>query len=186
MGDPALLSQPRVTLATPEQAAVAYVENRYVVLRGLLSSDGTATLLAATAGVKSTRTWCQTTDHTWAQQLFVPDELPFEFFCQDDVVDLVLAACGLTGLDELQVWTSIYAPGEFIGPHTDKSGTIQLLVCLATTPGPDQGGVLHIAGQEIFLSPGDAILFEAVSQEHFITPPVSGVRIVLAGRYFLT
>lgn len=88
-------------------------------------------------------------------------------------------------ISKLMCWTSIYAPGEFINPHRDRSGTIQLLVCLMNPQRGDCGDYLHLPGTRLFLASGDAVAFEATTQEHFTTPG-SKPRIVLVGRYSMS
>jgi hypothetical protein len=67
---------------------------------------------------------------------------------------------------------------------------VQLLVCLQAPPSSQNGGKLFVDGTELFLTPGDAVVFEAVRLEHYTTPLVASEdepdprRIVLVGRYY--
>lgn len=91
-------------------------------------------------------------------------------------------------------WVSRYSVAEYINPHRDRSGTIQLLLCLQAPPRTN-GGILCIehAGKrmEAPLGEGDAIVFQATRLLHYTTPLAPSFslprpsRVVAVARFFL-
>jgi len=95
--------------------------------------------------------------------------------------------------EQIRVWTSVYRLGEHIDRHRDRSGNVQLMVCLKNDA--VQGGSTHfecLDGEERVerLRPGDAVLFRAREIFHFTDPvegpceEASGVRCVAVGRFY--
>lgn len=94
---------------------------------------------------------------------------------------------------KLHVWTSAYRGGEHIDRHRDRSGAIQMMVCLQNDA--TEGGATHfecLDGVERIeaLRPGDAILFRAREIFHFTepvkgeVPPKEPIRTVAVGRFY--
>lgn len=171
--------------------AVQYAEARFVRLPHLLTPYQAALLLSTTQDVASKRVICGgISDVTWDEQNFGSLHPAYQFFHVDTVLDIVQAVSGLKTVRELRCWTSGYGPGEYINPHRDKAGTVQLLVCLLAPSDPRNGGTLCVNGVELFLTPGEAVLFEATTLEHYTTPLIPSEeapdprRVVLVGRYF--
>ena len=90
-------------------------------------------------------------------------------------------------------WTSIYQTNEYINPHKDTSGDLQILLCLQNDGFAENGlFCFRINDQEhkIFLHPGDLIYFKATDIEHYTTPLISTtennfpIRIVAVARQF--
>jgi alkylated DNA repair dioxygenase AlkB len=81
------------------------------------------------------------------------------------------AISGLGPFDpaQTQVWINRYQPGDWIPPHEDKSGDVQVLVCLEAPPAGETGGVLHVLDQPYPLATGDVVLFRASGLEHRMT-----------------
>lgn len=168
-----------------------YTSERLVSLPGLIAPNNAYELLMATQAVPARRVWCGLERVTWCEQNFEPGHLAYELFEREQAVGLVTTLTGLSERRGLSVWTSAYGAGEYINPHRDSSGSIQLLVCLQAPSDPVQGGELIVDGTRMFLRPGDAIAFEATTLEHHTTPLIATVdepdprRVVLVGRYFL-
>lgn len=70
---------------------------------------------------------------------------------------------------QTQVWINRYQPGDWIPPHEDKSGDVQVLVCLEAPPAGETGGVLHVEDQPYPLATGDVVLFRASGLNHRMT-----------------
>jgi hypothetical protein len=169
-----------------------YRRDRFVPISGLLDLSNAAALLAATEDVPAYRVRVSGNTDTWDEQNFDPNHPAYQFFEQDILVGFIRTLTGLKRVNQLMAWTSIYRLGEYINPHTDSAGSTQLLVCLKAPRSPEQGGKLVVGGQELFLTPGDAIAFEATSLEHCTTPLIATKdepeprRVVLVGRYFMS
>lgn len=180
-----------VPLSLSPGLAERYARERFVHLPALITPDNAQKLLVCTQDVPSKRVQCGLEHVTWCEQSFEPGHPVYEFFERDQAVELATGLAGLRECRGLAVWASIYGVGEYINSHRDSSGSIQLLVCLQTPPGPINGGELIVDGARMFLRPGDATAFEATTLEHHTTPLMATVeepsprRVVLVGRYFL-
>lgn len=142
------------------------------------------------------RVMCGIPNVTWDEQDIPRDHMLFRFFEDEVVVNQVRRAASISdgmSLKSLQVWISRYRVGEYINPHKDGDGTVQMIMCLKAGR-VDNGGALCLkVGEEnrsIFLTPGDTIIFNATSIEHFTTPLVTTpgnpnpIRIVAVARYY--
>lgn len=171
--------------------AERYTKERLVHLPGLISPGEAQQLLASTEYIPARRVWCGLEDVSWHEQTFEPGHPAHDFFEQEQAKELVMGLAGRESYLGLTSWTSIYSVGEYINPHRDAAGSIQLLLCLQSPPSPANGGELVVGGSRLFLRPGDAVVFEATALEHYTTPLVPTVeeanprRTVLVGRYFL-
>lgn len=174
-----------------EQLAKQYAAVRFAPIPVLLYPDHARTLLATTANVPARRVQCGNRHVAWDEQSFDPGHPAYQFFEQPGLVELAQTLTGRKAMTGLTCWTSGYRSGEYINPHRDRAGTIQLLVCLQAPRSPQNGGTLIVDGNELFLSPGQAIAFDATSLEHYTTPLTPSEdepdpqRVVLVGRYFL-
>ena len=163
---------------------------RYVVLPKLLSAESVTTLLAHTADTVIERSICHRAANTFGEQSFNTTHLVAEFFMQAGMLQLARRLLGSGHISEVKCWSLVYEPGEFIDPHKDASGAIQILICLQAPRSRQNGGELIVDGQAFFLTTGDAIAFEATSLEHQTTPLVgtaddpSPRRTVVVGRYY--
>jgi len=73
-----------------------------------------------------------------------------------------------------------YAPGAFVPPHVDPplvEGLVHVRMNLLVAAA-DEGGVLRLAGVEVPLAPGDAVVFRPDRDEHEVTRVSSGERLV--------
>jgi alkylated DNA repair dioxygenase AlkB len=174
-----------------------YERERYVLLPGLLPEPTAERLALATVDLPSRRVTVASPEYTQWDELDVkPRPELTHVFLSEPVVGIVLDAIGRTSVadNEVLCWANRYRAGERIAPHRDGSGTVQCLVCLKA-PIESRGGVLHLdttAGARACpLAPGDAVVWEATTIEHWITPLVATVddpepeRVVLVGRYYL-
>ena len=173
-----------------EQYSREFVSDRSVYIPGLISPDQADVLLAATNDTPSTRVICGDERVSWDSQNFTEGHPVYQFFLRQDVTQMIDGITGINGRRELMVWTSCYAAWEYINPHRDVAGLIHLLICLEAPPSPHNGGSLFVDKRELFLRPGDAVLFDACRLEHYTSPlvPTEEVsaprRTVLVGRYF--
>lgn len=174
-----------------ETLAEQYRPARYVVLPELLSAANVTTLLARTAGTVIERRTCHRDANTFGEQSFDTTHPVAEFFMRADMLQLARTLLGAGHISEVRCWSLVYGPGEFIDPHKDASGAIQILICLQAPGSRQNGGELIVDGQAFFLTTGDAIAFEATSLEHGTTPLAgtaddpSPRRTVVVGRYYV-
>lgn len=91
------------------------------------------------------------------------------------------------------IWTSEYKHNEYINPHRDTHGTVQLLICLKNECAPESGILgMDYKGERYYhnLNPGDAVLFKATKIRHWTSPAIAKskelpCRIVLIARYHI-
>lgn len=173
----------------PELTSLFAVQ-RFVHLPGLIRPDRAAYLLESTERNVRRRVECGLEKVSWEEQELVPGDPGYEFCRHPRLTRLVQALAGPVTINNLMCWTSQYGAGEYINPHRDRYGTVQVLVCLKSVRTPHQGGSLVVAGTELFLCAGDAVVFEATRLEHHTTPLVASaeeptpMRVVLVGRYY--
>jgi len=78
-----------------------------------------------------------------------------------------------SSLVRTECWINLYRAGEYISPHRDVAGSIQLLIALVSADS-ECGGIfianIHGRKLEFLLAPGDGMLFEATTVEHYTTP----------------
>jgi hypothetical protein len=172
------------TMPDPSLAADQFLCDRFVYLPGFLPSDEAAWLLSTTDGIPAKSVQCGLPDVRWGEQQFDAGHPAYELFVSSRVIDFIGRLTGMINLHGLEVWTSCYAPGQFINAHRDGRGTIQLLINLRAPSDASHGGRLHVDGTELFLTPGDAVAFKATELEHY-TSPATEHRVVLVGRYFM-
>lgn len=172
-----------------------YQQLKWLVFPSLISSTQVDDLLTSLAPLPTRTVICGDPTIRFGQQ-DVPEKHPLAQFFQDqEVVHLVLTLLQAGGVQRCQCWTSVYGPGQYINAHRDRAGHTQLVVCLQSPSDVTGGGSLlltHRNGhQRVFLTPGDAVLFEATTIEHATTAlqPTEQCenpkRIVAVGRYFL-
>ncbi|KAF0847067.1 hypothetical protein [Nocardia caishijiensis] len=166
-----------------------FTRRRYVHLPGLVRAERAARLLESTEGLARRRVECGLENVSWDEQELVVGDPGYEFCRSPRLTQLIRMLVGTT-VGPPVCWTSCYSVGEYINPHRDRGGTAQLLLCLKSPLTSSQGGSLILEGAELFLSPGDAVLFEATRLEHHTTPLVASevdpapTRTVLVARYY--
>ncbi len=175
-----------------------YVRDRLVMIPAFLSPENVVRLERAAHGLPSRRVTVRSHRHTEWDELDVTGRAELtQVFKMNRALDLVQMALSVSNVAERRVvcWANRYRVGEHIAPHCDKSGTVQLIVSLKAPISELNGGVLHLnlseGARAYSLAPGDAVLWEATTVEHWTTPLVSTPderdpeRLVLVGRYFL-
>jgi hypothetical protein len=176
---------------TKEELSSRYEENRFALIKAFIGPEETKTLLTATYSTPARRVICGIPNVSWDEQNFDPEHPAHQFFWQREITDLIRSMTQLGTIDQLACWTSVYGLGEYINPHCDRGGSIQLLVCLQSPASHRNGGELTVGNQTFFLTAGDAVAFEATKLVHHTTPLVGSEsdpnprRVVLVGRYFL-
>lgn len=141
------------------------------------------------------RVICGDRNITWMEQPIEQGTLLFDFFLSDGVLQKINDSVRTRNVarPRLMCWSSIYGAFEYIDPHMDTDGDLQIILCLKSVK-KKLGGtlVLEFAGRraEIHLSTGDAVLFKATKVLHHTTPLLPSKlvpnpeRIVAVGRYF--
>lgn len=146
-----------------------------------------------TSGLKSRRVRCGVADITWDEQRVPPRHGLYKFFSSSPVISSIAALLGRSNREvrQLTCWVSRYCEGEYIAPHRDAEGTVQIVLSLQQSVGASGGHlVLGDYDAQFRLRPGDAIIFRASSITHFTTPLVSTPvcpepsRVVAVARYF--
>src|SRR2546423_6884667 len=165
----------------------------YVVIRDLINPTAAARFEALTRSLPARRVICGVPDVSWEEQSVPYDHPLYRLFFS---VPLKAAMCELLRQDAgwgFTCWVSRYQLGEYISPHTDASGTLQVLLMLRGVDAA-QGGVLTLVTDSgnvaVDLRDGDALCFRATSITHFTTPLTwtaqcpTPTRVVAVGRYF--
>lgn len=178
--------------------AAEYKKSRLLVLRSFLT-EKSADLTYQQTRVLHSRRVCvtQELDMRWSEQVICENSDIYRSCGSAPVVKLMSSIGGSAAgcaLSMYQCWINNYVDDEYVTPHCDVAGSIQALVCLKSWA--NGGNLVAVIGgreKEIYLSKGDAVLFEASKITHYTTPmrPVYGLsgrreRVTLAARYFFT
>jgi hypothetical protein len=167
----------------------------YALHRKLVSSRVAAQMYAATRPMGARRVICGDEGVSWTERDVDPDSWIGRFFRSDPCMQRIAAFSGVETPESCTIhcWTSEYALGEYINPHLDGAGDVQIVLSLRA-PSPANGGFLHVCYQEhtdqFHLSVGDAMLFRATAVQHWTTPLAATAedpnpeRIVVVARYF--
>jgi hypothetical protein len=167
----------------------------YKHIPGFISKEEAEQFYTETLDATARRVMCGIKDIEWDEQDIPPDKKTYEFFGSSRIEKLfsdTLPGDGHCTVNRI-CWISKYKENEFINPHKDSCGDIQLIVCLKNCE-EENGGFLIVrdeAGEnKIFLTAGDAVLFTASQLEHYTTPLKRSERypyperIVAVSRYF--
>lgn len=73
-----------------------------------------------------------------------------------------------------------YPEGGSIMPHRDKHVLGKHLRCGILLQRPQMGGTLFIDNEEVCMNPGDAVIYRADEEEHWVTTVLQGERYLLA------
>jgi len=165
------------------------------LLPGLLSRDEAARVASATSSLPTRRAYRGNTGVTFDSQALGPGSELYDLFQSAPMVCTARAGLGLpegAPVQRLIGWIHRYKVGEYIPPHRDVSGDIQLVVSLHQPP-PENGGTLFVADvgglHPVPLSTGDALLFVARELTHYsvaLVPTIDNprpVKVVAVGRY---
>lgn len=165
---------------------------RFALVRRFISREMASSLLAAADGDPVREVICQDDNVRFGEQDFFEGHPIFEFFRSDLLLPLARRALQKDDTPELLCWTSVYGLGQYINPHKDIAGDVQIIVCLQA-PAQEHGGALFISlpegEQEVILAPGDAVIFKASALTHRTTPLIATPdnpapkRAVAVGRY---
>jgi hypothetical protein len=157
--------------------AESYLRAGYVVLPRFVHEGTVAELEAATVGLPTRRVHVASGGVRWDEQA-VNDGHPLrDFFAAPAVVGLIGQVIGTApARPSLRCWISQYSEGEYIDEHTDRGGSLHVLLCLRSDH--DQGGALVLrtsdgADAPIVLKIGDIIIFDAATTPHRTTPLVA-------------
>lgn len=171
-----------------------YASTQHLVVRNLISPATAALLDVMTRSLPGRRVTCRNPDVTWEEQSIGRSQHLYGLFSGRTIRNAVAALLGGgRQFCDLTCWVSRYRVGEYISPHTDAAGTLQVLLMLKPVKAT-QGGVLKLSLHSEFvtvdLREGDALFFCAATLVHFTTPltptpedPLP-LRVVAAGRYF--
>ena len=166
----------------------------YVYVPSLISESDARSLEISTRPLPSRRVICGDRTISWAEQEIPENHELHDFFSSQRVRGAVAALLNTSSsLRHLTCWVSRYVQNEYIGPHKDRAGTLQIVLSLNGT-GEGHGGALNllVEGEKIALhfNPGDALFFRATSITHYTTPVIATaqcpdpIRVVGVGRYF--
>jgi hypothetical protein len=173
-----------------------YQEHRFVFIPHFISSSRAAELLACCEGLAVRRVICGIPGVSWDELSVERGHELYDFFSSEEVLNVLAKLLGLKRFNfaRLTSWISSYRVGEYINPHRDRSGSIQVIVGLSALP-EECGGTLILHPNEnpatYFLGSGDCLIFEATSVEHCTSPILATPnypeprRIVAVARYFL-
>jgi alkylated DNA repair dioxygenase AlkB len=175
-----------------------YARDRFVLLPAFLLPEDTARLEQVTHDLPSRRVTVRSHERTEWDELDVTGRPELAaVFRMRPAAELVQTALGVSSVADRRIacWANHYREGEHIAPHRDRSGTVQLIICLRAPVSELNGGALHLStpdgARACPLAPGDAVLWEATAIEHWTSPLVATTddpkpeRLVLVGRYFV-
>jgi hypothetical protein len=171
---------------------MSYAENGFEVAPGFLTPQQISVFLASLEEVEARRVKCHDESITWDEKNIAKGSIIWEFFMSQATIRWIsnLHPMKTFGISS---WACIYSRGEHIDAHKDGAGDTQFLICLANGQ-PDWGGQLILrpngVEHEVFLHPGDAVLFKASQIEHETMPccPPPGIiapRITAVARFFV-
>jgi hypothetical protein len=174
-----------------------YQAEKYVYLPQMVPCEQSIAYELQTRKLAARRVVCGIKEISWDEQQIPESNELFQFFRSDPVLSLIRACIASQASlinYKMVCWTSRYSTNEYINPHRDAAGTIQLLLCLASCP-QENGGVLMLKPDKgdslsFCLTPGDALLFRATEIQHWTTPlrPSDNYpnpsRVVAVARYF--
>jgi predicted 2-oxoglutarate/Fe(II)-dependent dioxygenase YbiX len=168
-----------------------------IQLRRLITTEQAHRFEFETRPLAARRVVCGDSSVSWAEQTVPTNSRLSNYARSSHILQLIGSALNrkdLIDLAKTTCWVSRYRKGEYIGPHRDCAGAIQLLVCLMG-PNAESGGILVLkmkrGNRRFALKAGDGLLFRAVEIEHYTTELVptkncpDPVRIVFAARYFV-
>ncbi|OCX51913.1 hypothetical protein BEL04_18090 [Mucilaginibacter sp. PPCGB 2223] len=166
------------------------------LFRGFIDGDILMTFLNEVSTFETRRVICRTENVSYDEQIVPNDSLLFKFFNSSKILSLSKKILQTDKeLKSMLCWTSIYRKDEFINPHMDRTGDIQLLLCLKNDGFGEHGLFCFETGYKaraIFLYPGDLIFFKAKEITHYTTPLIetddknAPLRIVAVSRQFFT
>lgn len=168
----------------------------FVHVPSLISESDARSFEISTRSLPSRRVICGDPDISWAEQEIPEDHELHNVFSSQRVKRAAAALLNTnSSLRHLTCWVSRYRQGEYIGPHKDRAGTLQIVMSLNST-GEGTGGALNllVEGERtaLHLNPGDALFFRATSITHYTTPLIATarcpdpLRVVGVGRYFFS
>lgn len=167
-----------------------YRANGFVWLKEFAPRDDVAALWPTCCTAPVSRCHAGNDQVTWSEAVLSDGHPGHAYFRQGHIRNLVESLARSEVASGIHCWMSLYQEGEYITPHRDRCGLLQVLICLKAPHDPSSGGLLVLADKAVYLRPGDALVFAATEVEHYTTPlrhtatdPVP-VRAVLAGRFF--
>jgi len=174
----------------------SFKETGLAYLPACLSPQRASKLYLDSKVLPGRRVGCGDSAISWEEKS-VPLDHPLSrlFLEKEPVLELIESCIGRQPvITDFICWVSVYRQGEFISPHRDRVGDIQIILSIKAAHNAS-GGNLHIrtlTGDLVVLrlQPGDMVIFKAHELEHFTTP-LDGtgdyknpIRAIAVGRYF--
>ena len=157
-----------------ENSPTIYFGNQVKLFRQFISAKDAAFFLDTAKSLSKRKVICKADNVSFSEQAIPPDHELHNFFSSKQILAISQELLNVQStLKRMLCWTSIYQKHEFINPHKDVSGDLQLLLCLQNDGFKDQGLFCFQFENEthkIFLNPGDLLFFEATKIEHYTTP----------------
>lgn len=159
----------------------------WTLLRSTVATEHVTALLVDAALIQGHRVHARGGSAGWEERRILPETDAYrliESTWQERVQRRVTTPVCLGS-----AWYSIYRSHEYIQPHVDSAGQMQLLVCLRNfASGGEICLDLSSGVKTLTLGAGDALIFPAHAIEHWTSPfseqGADGVRITIAARYF--
>lgn len=177
-----------------EEIMSQYEEQSFMLIRHFITVESAQQLLRTTDDVPIREVICGDESIRFGEQNFTEEHPLFKFFMRQDVLTFARHLMQADNVADLLCWTSVYRVGQYINAHKDRSGDLQIIICLQA-PAEENGGYLCAdlsdGGRKLLLTPGDAVIFKASAIQHYTTPLVateqeaSPKRVVAVGRYYL-
>jgi len=182
LGGVTTLPLPGVAMARSHSECLADQFHRlaYACVPSLIPEANAKSFEISTRSLPSRRVICGDPNVSWEEQEIPQNHALHDFFLSQPVRDTAAALLNISSpLRHFTGWISRYRQNEYIGPHQDRAGTLQIVLALDGTGG-DNGGTLNllIDGETIALrlNPGDALFFKATSITHYTTPLIATAR----------
>lgn len=172
-----------------------FTRQGWVYLPGFVSTEQAAAWERETRQLAGKSLCCKVKTIRWTEQS-ISEGHELERWANSSPVKRFMRNVDPTAAPDLtcrSLWISRYKDGEFIEPHRDAGGHIQLLVCFAANPA--QGGKFYLVANDgephgLDLLPGDAVVYRATQVTHWTQPfnttgsQATPERAILDARYY--
>src|SRR5262249_21282223 len=140
-------------------SADQFQRSGYVYAPSLISESNAKSFELSARSLPSRRVICGDPNISWAEQEIPENHELHAVFSSKPVRDAAAALLNTgAGLRDLTCWVSRYGQNEYIGPHKDRAGDLQIVLSLSDA-GKDNGGALNLLIEDetitLQFNPGD-------------------------------
>jgi hypothetical protein len=181
------------TIFSTKEQSIKFLQEKHILLPQLLSPSDIERFNHETLQFPSREVRAGLPGVQWEEKTIPLDSDIGRFFSQPTLTSTLQRLLQTSAkIHRCHIWTSEYRNKEFVNPHVDKHGTVQLLVCLKNHCMPNSGTLEMDDNGHRFsytLKEGDALIFQATQILHWTSPAISTqqenspCRVVLVARY---